>query len=77
VSGEAATFGAVQNRLQYALPGLSTSAENLSAATSSIRDVDIAAAMTSLTSKQILEQSGIAVLSQAQKEPQAVLSLLR
>jgi flagellin len=77
VSGLASTFGAVQNRLQYTMANLSTYEENLTAANSRIMDVDMASAMTSFTSQQVLQQAGTAMLSQAQKLPDAVLSLLQ
>ena len=77
VSGVASTFGAVQNRLQYTMANLSTYEENLTAANTRIVDVDMASAMTSFTSEQVLQQAGTAMLSQAQKLPDAVLSLLQ
>ena len=77
VSGAASTLGAVQNRLQYTMANLSTTAENLTAANSRITDVDMASAMTSFTSEQVLQQAGTAMLTQAQKLPDAVLSLLQ
>jgi len=77
VSGQASTFGAVQNRLQYTMANLSTTEENLTAANTRILDVDMASAMTSFTSEQVLQQAGTAMLSQAQKLPDAVLSLLQ
>ena len=77
VSGAASTFGAVQNRLQYTVANLSISSENLTAANSRITDVDMASAMTAFTSQQVLQQAGTAMLTQAQKLPDAVLSLLQ
>ncbi len=77
VSGVDSTFGAVQNRLQYTMANLSTTEENLTSANSRIMDVDMATAMTSFTSQQVLQQAGTAMLSQAQKLPDAVLSLLQ
>jgi flagellin len=77
VSGQASTFGAVQNRLQYTMANLTTTEENLTAANSRIMDVDMASAMTQFTSQQVLQQAGTAMLSQAQKLPDAVLSLLQ
>jgi flagellin len=77
VSGVASTFGAVQNRLQYTMANLSTYEENLTAANSRIMDVDMATAMTQFTSQQVLQQAGTAMLSQAQRLPDAVLSLLQ
>jgi flagellin len=76
VSAEAATFGAVQNRLSYTIDNLSTYQENLVAAQSQIQDVDMASEMTTFTNEQILQQAGIAMLSQANQNPQAILKLL-
>ncbi len=76
VSTLASAFGAVQNRLSYTMSNLSTYSENLSAAQSTIQDVDMAAEMTTFTKDQILQQSGISMLSQAEQNPQAVLKLL-
>ena len=77
VSGAASTFGAVQNRLQHTMANLSTTSENLTAANSRITDVDMASVMTTFTSQQVLQQAGTAMLSQAQKLPDAVLVLLQ
>ncbi len=77
VSGVDSTFGAVQDRLQYTMANLSTYEQNLTSANSTIMDVDMATAMTSFTSEQVLQQAGVAMLSQAQKLPDAVLSLLQ
>ncbi len=77
VSGAASTFGAVQNRLQHTMADLSTTSENLTAANSRITELDMAAAMTTFTSQQVLQQAGTAMLSQAQKLPDAVLTLLQ
>ena len=71
-----ATFGAAQNRLEHTIANLATYQENLSAAESRIRDTDIAAEMVNLTRLQILNQSGTAMLTQANQLPQSVLSLL-
>jgi flagellin len=77
VSSRRASLGAVQNRLQSTISNLGVSFENLSAANSRIRDVDIAEETSSLTRNQILSQSGAAMLSQANQLPQVALSLLR
>jgi flagellin len=77
VSAARATFGAVQNRLEHALGVSAAYTENLMAAESRIRDVDMAEEMTKLTKSQILTQAGTAMLAQANQAPQAVLSLLR
>jgi flagellin len=70
-------FGAVSNRLEHTINNVAISRENLAAAESRIRDVDMASEMTNLTRQQILMQSGTAMLSQANSQPQNVLSLLR
>ena len=69
-------LGAAQNRLQYASANLATTIENSQAAESVIRDVDMAAEMTTFTKNQILLQAGTAMLGQANMAPQNVLSLL-
>lgn len=76
VSAQRATFGAVEDRLSHTYSNLQTYQENLSSSESRITDVDMASEMTSLTKNQILVQAGTAMLSQANQEPQAVLSLL-
>ena len=68
-------IGAIQNRLGYAAANLSTTIENVQAAESVIRDVDMAAEMTTFTKTQILMQAGTAMLAQANMAPQQVLSL--
>jgi flagellin len=69
------TLGAMQNRLSYAAANLSTTIENVQAAESVIRDVDMASEMTTFTKNQILLQAGTAMLAQANMAPQVVLSL--
>jgi len=69
-------LGAIQNRLGYAGANLSTTIENVQAAESVIRDVDMASEMTTFTKNQILLQAGTAMLAQANAAPQVVLSLL-
>jgi flagellin len=71
------TLGAVQNRLGYAAANLSTMTENAQASESVIRDVDMAAEMTTFTKNQILLQAGTAMLAQANQAPQTILSLLK
>jgi flagellin len=68
-------IGASQNRLQYSYSNLSVTIENVQAAESVIRDVDMAAEMTEFTKNQILLQAGTAMLAQANMAPQVVLSL--
>jgi flagellin len=66
-----------RNILESNIRSLGTAKENLSATESSIRDTDVAAEMTTFTKLQILQQSGMSVLAQANQAPQAVLALLR
>ena len=77
VSSIRSSLGAVQNRLEAAVRNLGVNQENLSAAESRIRDVDVAQEMVNFTRLQILSQSGTAMLAQANQAPQSVLSLLR
>ena len=77
VSSVRSGFGAVSNRLEHTINNVAISRENLAAAESRIRDVDMAAEMTTLTRNQILMQSGTAMLAQANSQPQSVLSLFR
>jgi flagellin len=77
VSTQAATLGAVQNRLQYTSDSISTTEQNLSSSNSQIQDVNMASEMTNLTQEQILEQAGTAMLAQAQQQPQMILKLLQ
>jgi flagellin len=69
--------GANQNRLQYTVENLATTMENFSASESTIRDVDMAYEVMSFTKNQILQQSGMAMMSQANSAPQQILTLLR
>ena len=69
-------LGAAQNRLQSTINALQSSTENLSAANSRIRDVDVAAETAALVRAQVLQQAGIAVLAQANVSSQAALALL-
>ena len=71
-----AEFGAMQNRLQSVVNNIMVSKENLASANSRIRDTDIAEETTELTKNQILTQSGVAVLSQANSTIKAALNLL-
>jgi len=72
-----ARIGAAQNRLEFAAANISSTMENTEAARSSLMDLDIAAEMTTFTSKQILVQSGIAMLAQANQMPQSLLKLFQ
>ncbi|MBE0435041.1 MAG: flagellin FliC, partial [Methylomicrobium sp.] len=71
------TLGAMQNRFTTTISNLQSSIENQSAARSRIMDADFAAETAALSRSQILQQAGVAMLSQANQAPQAVLSLLR
>ncbi len=77
VSGIRAGLGAVQNRMEHTINNLSVAAENLTASESRIRDADMAQEMVAFTKLQILQQSGTAMLAQANTAPQGVLQLLR
>lgn len=77
VSSQRAKLGAVQNRLEYTIKNLDTSAENLQAAESRIRDVDMAKEMMTFTKNNILQQAAQSMLAQANQAPQGVLQLLR
>ncbi|MEL7603416.1 MAG: flagellin [Bacillota bacterium] len=77
VSTQRAQLGAIQNRLVHKINNLNTTGENLSAAESRIRDVDMAQEMTDYTKNNILVQAAMAMLAQANQAPQAVLQLLQ
>ena len=77
VSESRAGLGAVQNRLEHRLNNLATYQENLVAAESRVRDVDMAQEMVNFSKLQILQQAGTAMLAQANLSSQNVLSLLR
>jgi len=76
VSKQRADLGAYQNRFEMAVVGVATAAENLQAAESRIRDVDMASEMVDYVKNQILVQSSTAMLAQANTQPQSVLQLL-
>ena len=76
VNKQRADLGAYQNRLEHAVKGLNTGAENLQAAESRIRDADMASEMVEYTKNQILVQAGTAMLAQANMKTQSVLQLL-
>jgi flagellin len=69
-------FGAVQNRLESSIRNINMMSENLSAANSRIRDVDVASETSSLTSYQILQQAGVAMLAQANMTTGLAMNLL-
>ena len=77
VSEERSKLGAYQNRLEHTIKNLDTSAENLQASESRIRDVDMAKEMMEFTKNNILQQAATAMLAQANQAPQTVLQLLR
>jgi flagellin len=77
INGVRANFGALQNRLQSVTNNLEVSDENLSAANSRIRDVDVASETAELTKNNILLQAGVSVLSQANQAPNMALKLLQ
>jgi flagellin len=77
VSTQRSELGAFQNRLEHTINNLDTSAENLQAAESRIRDVDMAKEMMEQTRQNILQQASTAMLAQANQAPQTVLQLLR
>jgi flagellin len=76
VSKQRADLGAYQNRFEMASIGIASAAENLQAAESRIRDVNMASEMVDYVKNQILVQSGTAMLAQANSQPQSVLQLL-
>jgi flagellin len=77
VSNERSKLGALQNKLEHTINGLGASAENLTAAESRIRDVNMAKEMMNFTKMNILQQAASAMLAQANQAPQQVLQLLR
>jgi flagellin len=77
VSAERSKLGAYQNRLDHTINNLGTSSENLTAAESRIRDVDMAKEMMNQTKNSILSQAAQAMLAQSNQMPQGVLQLLR
>jgi len=77
VSHQRSSLGAIQNRLEHTIKNLDTAAENLQAAESRIRDVDMAKEIMEFTRNNILQQASQAMLAQANSQPQNVLALLR
>jgi flagellin len=69
-------FGAIQNRLETSIRNINMTSENLAAANSRIRDVDVAQETSRMTSYQILQQAGISILSQANMTPGLAMSLM-
>lgn len=76
VSTQRGDLGALQNRLEHTINNLGTASENLTAAESRIRDVDMAKEMMEFTKNSILNQAATAMLAQANTLPQSVLKLL-
>jgi flagellin len=76
VNRQRADLGAYQNRMEHAMKGLAVGAENMQAAESRIRDADMALEMVKFTKNSILLQASMAMLAQANLEPQTVLQLL-
>jgi flagellin len=77
VSGNRAKLGAAQNQVEAAINSLGVAVENMSASESRIRDADVAEVSTELVTRQIMQQAGVAVLSQANTSSQSVLSLIQ
>jgi flagellin len=77
ISTQRASLGASMNRLQNVTANLGIQSENISAANSRVRDLDMAAEVVNMSKNQILTQSAQAMLSQANQSSQGVLSLLR
>ncbi|SFU30720.1 flagellin C-terminal helical region, partial [Clostridium sp. DSM 8431] len=77
VSSQRSALGAVQNRLEHTIANLDNASENLTAAESRIRDVNMAKEMSTYSKENILQQAAQAMLAQANQLPQNVLQLLR
>ena len=76
VSAQRSLLGATQNRLEHTISNLNNAAENLQAAESRIRDLDMAEEIMAFTKNNILQQASTAMLAQANMAPQSVLQLL-
>ncbi|MFB9324907.1 flagellin, partial [Paenibacillus aurantiacus] len=77
ISSGRSKLGALQNRLEHSIANVDNAAENLTAAESRVRDVDMAKEMMNQTKNNILAQAAQAMLAQANQQPQGVLQLLR
>ncbi len=77
MSSNRADLGSIANRLVSTVNNLGVSVENIAAANSRIRDVDVASESARMTKAQILMQAGVSVLAQANSAPQYALSLLK
>jgi len=71
------TIGAAYNRLEHTISVITVQAENLNSAQSQIRDANVAEEVVNLTKYQVLNQTGLSALAQANSSSQSVLSLLR
>ena len=76
VSKQRSLLGAIQNRLEHTISNLDNTAENLQAAESAIRDVDMADEMVQYSKNNIIQQAATSMLAQANQSNQGVLSLL-
>jgi len=77
VSTSRGQIGSMQNRLESVINSLGVASENAGSANSRIRDADVAKAVSEMTRTQILQQSTMAVLAQANQAPQMALQLLK
>jgi flagellin len=77
INSDRGDLGAIANRLQYTISVITVQAENLKAAESQIRDANVAEEVVNLTKFQVLSQTGLSALAQANVTSQSVLSLLR
>ena len=77
VSNQRGVLGSILNRMQHTVSSTENSIKNNTASESTIRDADVATEVTLFTRIQILNQAGIAMLSQANTTPQSALSLLQ
>jgi flagellin len=77
VSAQRAEYGAIQNRLQYTISNLMSVNASTVAARSRIEDADFAAESAVLAKAQVLQQSGAAMLAEANARPQLVLQLIK
>ncbi len=76
VTSARSDFGAIQNRLESSIRNINMTSENLSAANSRIRDVDVAQETSRMTSFQILQQAGVSMLAQANQTTGLAMALL-
>jgi len=77
ISNDRSQLGAIQNRFQAVVANMANYVQNLQDSRSRIVDTDFASETANLTSQQILQQAGTAILSQANQVPQAALTLLK